>query len=145
MGGARHEARRLALQALYALQMNPDAEPGQALEHVAGEGAGPAVDLEFARNLVSETWGSRAELDRIIGAVSHRWKVRRMDRVDLAILRLSTHELLHRPETPTPVILDEGIELAKEFGTPEAPSFVNGILDRVAREQRSVAVGNEEE
>ena len=144
MGGARHEARRLALQALYALDMNPDLEPEQALDRAREEGPGGGADLAFAQELAGGAWGTRFELDAAIGRISHRWKVSRMDRVDLAILRLSTHELLHRPETPTPVVLDEGIELAKEFGTPEAPSFVNGILDRVAREHRR-AEGTEEE
>lgn len=59
-----------------------------------------------------------------------------MDRVDKGILRLAAFELLHCPDNPTPVILDESIELAKEFGTPDSPSFVNGILDRIAHEQR---------
>ncbi len=59
-----------------------------------------------------------------------------MDRVDRSILRLGAYELLDRPETPAPVILDESVELAKEFGTPESAGFVNGILDRIAREAR---------
>lgn len=133
--GSRHAVRRMAAQALYALDMNADAAPGEAVSQVWEEG-GEGADLEFLRTLVEGAWAHRAEVDAAIERHSRNWKLSRMDRVDRSILRLSAYELLHCPDVPAPVVLDEGVELAKEFGTPESPAFVNGILDPIARNTR---------
>jgi len=133
--GLRHAARRMAAQALYALDMNPELLPAEAAEGAWVEGTGDG-ERGFLDALVSGAWERRDEIDRVIEGASRNWKLSRMDRVDRSILRLGVHELLARAETPAPVILDESVELAKEFGTPESPAFVNGILDRVARQTR---------
>jgi len=133
--GSRHAVRRLAAQALYALDMNADATPGEAVGQVWEE-EGEGSDLEFLRALVEGAWAHRAEVDAAIEGCSRNWKFSRMDRVDRSILRLAAYELLHCPDVPAPVVLDEGVELAKEFGTPESPAFVNGILDPIARQAR---------
>jgi len=133
--GLRHAGRRMAAQALYALDMNSSLAPGEAAERAWEEGAGEG-ERAFLDALVHGAWDRRVEIDRVVESASRNWKLSRMDRVDRSILRLGVHELLDRPETPAPVILDECVELAKEFGAPESPSFVNGILDRVAREVR---------
>lgn len=126
----------LALQALYALEMNPEAAPVEVVASARTEAGDDAVDAEFLEALVRGAWSERARLDRAIEGVSRNWRLDRMDRIDKCILRLALFELLHTPETAAPVVLDEGVELAKEFGTPESPSFVNGILDRLARDAR---------
>lgn len=133
--GARHAARRIALQTLYALDMNPETTPAEALEKGWSEGQGKA-DREFLDAIVSQVWERRREIDDAIQRYSPRWKLPRMDRVDKCVLRLSTAELMLWPDHPTPVIIDEAVELAKEFGSDESPAFVNGILDRIAREVR---------
>lgn len=134
--GARHASRMLALQALYALEMNPEAVPDDVIASARGEAGEGAVDEDFLSALVRGAWSERGGLDRSIEQVSKNWRLERMDRIDKSILRLSLYELLHTPETAAPVVLDEGVELAKEFGTPESASFINGILDRLAREAR---------
>jgi N utilization substance protein B len=133
--GSRHAARRLAVQALYALEMNPRITPADAVEGVLGEGR-PGADREFLDAIVSQAWERRAEVDSAIQRYSQRWKLGRMDRVDKSVLRLATCELLLWPDNPAPVIIDEGVELAKEFGSGDSPAFVNGILDRIAHEYR---------
>ncbi len=133
--GLRHAARRMAAQALYALDMNPELLPEEAAERAWAEGPGEG-ERAFLDALVTEAWSRRVEIDRVIEEASRNWKLSRMDRVDRSILRLGVHELLDRADVPAPVILDESVELAKEFGTPESPAFVNGILDRVARQTR---------
>ncbi len=133
--GSRHASRRVAAQVLYALDMNPEIGAREALDRALEEGRGE-VEAEFLERLVDCAWRDRARLDSVVERFSHHWKVHRMDRVDRSILRLGAHELLDCPETPAPVILDESVELAKEFGTPESAGFVNGILDRIAREAR---------
>ena len=139
--GARHAARQLAVQALYALDLNAETLPDAALSCARAEAAGGDVDGTYLEDLVTGVWQQRATLDAEIDSASHRWKLSRMDRVDVSVLRLAAYELLLRPDTPAQVVLDEGIELAKEFGTPDSPSFVNGILDRIARDHRKGDLG----
>lgn len=134
--GTRHATRMLALQALYALEMNSDATPADVIDSAWEESEASGLDRDFLVRVVEGTWNSVKALDQRLERYSHHWKVSRMDRVDKSILRLAVYEILHAPEVPGPVILDEGVELAKEFGTPESPAFVNGILDRIAREAR---------
>ncbi|HWI39858.1 MAG TPA: transcription antitermination factor NusB, partial [Verrucomicrobiae bacterium] len=74
-----------------------------------------------------------ADLDRLIEEKSRNWSVSRMARVDLNILRVATYELLHRPDVPRNVTLNEAVEIAKTFGAEESPAFVNGILDELAK------------
>ncbi len=134
--GARHVARQLAVQALYALDLNPETDPAAALHKAREEAPPESRDEVYLDALVTGAWQRRAEVDAALGAVSRRWKVHRMDRVDVGVLRMATFELMFRLDTPAQVALDEGVELAKEFGTPDSPAFVNGILDRIAREHR---------
>jgi N utilization substance protein B len=143
--GSRHAVRRLAVQALYALEMNPQTTPSGAVERALEEWGDRATDRGFLETLVSGAWEHRAELDEAIQRYSRRWKLGRMDRVDKSVLRLATHELLYRTETPALVVLNEGVELAKEFGSPDSASFVNGILDRIAHEHRQGELGEQQD
>lgn len=74
-----------------------------------------------------------ADIDRKLAVVVDNYSPERLDRVDRAILRLGTYELLFDDEVPAAVAINEAIELARAFGTTESPGFVNGVLDRVAR------------
>jgi N utilization substance protein B len=69
----------------------------------------------------------------MISEYSTNWSLERMARVDLALLRLATFELLYRPEVPTNVVINEAVEIGKRYGTLETSAFVNGILDKVSR------------
>lgn len=87
--------------------------------------------------------GNLAGLDTTLADAVENYAPERIDRVDRAILRLGAYELLHRPDVPTPVVLNEAIELARAFGTTDSPGFVNGVLDKVARARpASQAEGN---
>ena len=92
----------------------------------------PEGAKQFARELVGQVDAASLELDEIIGARAKNWRVSRMAAVDRNILRLATCELTHS-ETPTAVILDEAVELARHFGSDTSPAFVDGILDAVAK------------
>jgi N utilization substance protein B len=89
---------------------------------------GRAYADEAVRGVAQEL----AELDKQIAQASANWRLERMARVDRNVLRLGTWELSRRADVPRAVILDEAVELAKEFGTEESSAFVNGVLDRVA-------------
>lgn len=134
--GARHAARRLALQALYALEMNERLTPADAIACVEDGDETETMDREYFISLTTATWKNRDELDGIIGRSSKRWKLNRMDRIDKCVLRLSAQELLHLPQVPAPVIINEGVDLAKEFGAPDSSAFINGILDKISRDCR---------
>ncbi|MBE5905276.1 MAG: transcription antitermination factor NusB [Lachnospiraceae bacterium] len=71
------------------------------------------------------------EIDERINSHTKGWKTDRMGKVELAIIRLAVYEMLYDEEVPTSVAINEAVELAKKFGTDEAPSFVNGVLAKL--------------
>ncbi|MGE5851664.1 MAG: transcription antitermination factor NusB, partial [Deltaproteobacteria bacterium] len=94
---------------------------------------GGSQPKEFARRLVSGVVSQTAELDRIIAECTENWKLPRLAKVDLEIIRIAAYELLFCPDIPANVSLDEAIEIAKRFGSAESATFINGVLDHVAR------------
>ena len=87
----------------------------------------------FAELLLKGTAEKLAEIDKKISDCSSNWKIGRMSVVDRNVLRLSIYELLFCPDIPVRVTLNEAIEIAKLYGTEESGSFVNGILDKIAK------------
>jgi N utilization substance protein B len=130
--GTRREARELALQALYQLDVTGEGDPthGLALFWTHFEAA-PEVRA-FARELVEGVREHRERIDGLIAASAEHWRLPRLSRVDLNLLRLATFELLARPDIPASVTLNEAIEIARRFGTDESAAFVNGVLDHIA-------------
>jgi len=139
--GSRRKARALALQVLYALDVQASTDPsggGAVGDAVASYGDRFELDVdeparEFAGVLARAAAEHRGAIDDRIAGASRNWRIERMARVDRNILRLAVGELLHVPETPVRVVINEAVELAKRFGTAESPAFVNGVLDRVAQ------------
>lgn len=124
------KARALAIQALYQLDLRG---PGFLAEkdEFFRTSARDAVDGEIGARLFDGCVASRDELDARLAAVTEHWDVSRMVAVDRAILRLGAYELLHCPDVPPKVAVDEAIRLAKRFSTAESGAFVNGILDKL--------------
>lgn len=130
---SRRRSRELALQALYQYEMGgttPDVGVPMLAEHFEADMA----DLPFARELAEGTVANLEEIDRLIEASSENWSLSRMSRVDLAILRLAAYELRRRPDIPASVTINEAIELGKRYGAEETAPFLNGVLDRIARQ-----------
>ena len=90
--------------------------------------------LDFARTLALGAWQGRDRYDDLLGKHVARWSLKRMQPVDRNLLRLGLFELLEQPETPYRVVLNEAVELARQFGGAESPGFVNGVLDGLRRE-----------
>jgi len=82
-----------------------------------------------------------AELDRAIELAATHWRLERIAAVDLCIMRIATYELLADSGTPSAVILDEAVEMARRFGEADSPAFVNGVLDKVMRDVRASEEG----
>jgi N utilization substance protein B len=134
---ARHQSRRAALQVLYAtdLAATRSASPPRAED--VFEGVAANFDLQegaraFAKELVTGVLRHRDEIDARIAECARNWRVDRMAAVDRNILRLATYEIVYT-QTPEAVVLDEAVELARDFGAERSPAFVNGVLDAVAR------------
>jgi N utilization substance protein B len=130
--GTRREARELALQALYQLDVagETDSERGLAIFWTHFE-AEPDVRA-FARELVDGVRAHHERIDALIAASAEHWRLPRLSRVDLNLLRLGTFELLARPDIPASVTINEAIEIARRFGSDESAAFVHGVLDHVA-------------
>ena len=130
--GLRREGREHAVQALYAVELCP-APPREAIALFWETERFKSTARNFAGELLAGILEHRQEIDAQIAAKSPNWSLARMAKIDLAIIRLAAYELLFRADIPKNVTLNEAIEIAKKFGTEESPSFVNGILDEIAR------------
>jgi len=130
----RKLARRLALQALYQLQMNPRSWQDTQRQFTEDPEA-ERVDLEYFRLLMEGIAPRTDVLDARLSILSEIAPLE-LDPVEHAILWLGLHELESHPELPYRVALDEAVQLAKQFGATEGHKFVNAVLDRAARELR---------
>lgn len=138
----RSQSRALALQALCALDAlgEPLLDELDALwsdpancEDLGWDAPPPNDVLRFARELVTGTWQRRERCDELLRTHVPKWTIERMQPVDRNILRLGVYELLHCPETPPTVVINEAVGLAQHFGGNDSPAFVNGVLDAVRR------------
>jgi N utilization substance protein B len=93
----------------------------------------PAAARKFTEMLVAGVVEFRPVIDRTIQEAAKNWSLGRMAPVDLSILRVATYELLYLPDIPGRVTINEAIEIAKRYGTKDSPSFVNGLLDKIAQ------------
>jgi N utilization substance protein B len=136
---ARSFARRLALQALYQLQINP--RPWEETHRqFAGDPEAERVDREYFRELVSAIAPNTEALDARLaglGAIPPP----ELDPIEHAVLWLGLHELQAHPELPYRVALEEAVQLAKQFGATDGHKYVNAVLDRAAKELRPEEYG----
>ncbi|MEZ4333502.1 MAG: transcription antitermination factor NusB [Myxococcota bacterium] len=108
----------------------------RAFERVIEHFSVPGGALEFARELVRGVVAALPDLDALVSLHARNWRVARMAVVDRNVLRIGAFELC-KTDTPVAVVIDEGIDLARRFGSDSSPSFVNGVLDAIAKEVRS--------
>jgi N utilization substance protein B len=127
----RSRAREIVLQALYLSDLNPQGAAEKVRPFLQRRLRDPEL-IAFAEALYDGCVAHKQEIDQRLSGLSENWKVERMPAVDRNILRLGAYELLWEHTTPSKVILDESIELAKRYGSAESSAFVNAILDRLA-------------
>ena len=111
-------------------------EIDQAIKNVSENEKLIPETKDFARYLAKATWEAREAIDQIISKLAIDWPLDRIGKVDRSILRLAIQEM-RMAETPTSVIINEAVELAKKYSSPEAAKFINGILGTYARGQAS--------
>jgi len=132
---ARSKARKRALDMLFQADVRAEslAEIVSAeAKRAAGE-PDRAASWMYAREIVDGVADHREEIDELISTYAQGWTIERMPNVDRAVLRLAAWELLHNPDVPQAVAIDEAIELAKEYSTEDSARFVNGVLGKVAQ------------
>jgi len=127
-------ARRIALQVLYQLDVTGEA-PGPVHREYVERRAVKGEVRDFAWALIEGSRARQAELDALIAAHAENWSLERMAPVDRNALRLGLYELLHVPETPPKVAIDEAVELAKRYGQEESSAFVNALLDAIWKDR----------
>jgi N utilization substance protein B len=136
--GARRKGRIIAFQSLYRYDLS-----GATLEELLdfswldGERSErlPPETALFARLLIQGSLENLPQIDDVIRAQLENWDFTRLNRVDLALLRMSVYCLLHQPEIPASVTIDEAVDISKTYGTPDSYRFVNGVLDGVRKKQ----------
>lgn len=136
--GRRRQAREFALQALYLVDAG-SMSGNDAIVIVSAESKLDAASEEFARGLVLGTEAILPELDKHIQSLAKNWALERMAMVDRNILRLAAYEILHRPDTPATVAINEALDIAKRYSTPDSFRFINGILDKIKFERPKAA------
>lgn len=142
---ARSAARLAAVQALYQMDMEEIGLArllGQFHEHRLGQEIEDAqyvdADIDFFDDVVVGTDGRREDIDALIEAnLGEQWKIGRLDKTMLQILRAGTYEIIARPDVPTATVINEYMDVAHAFFDAKDAKFVNGLLDAVAREKRN--------
>jgi len=135
----RSASRELALQALYQWQIGGQLGKDVLLEFLA-ERMPAGTDVEFFKELVLQATERAGALDAELAEFSDR-PVTQLDPVEHAALLIGMYELMHRPEIPWRVIINEAVELCRRYGGSDGHRFVNALLDRAAQRHRALETG----
>lgn len=131
--GKRSTSRRLAMQALYQMEMNKSSLK-DVIQNVTGEEYFTPETKSYAEDLVNGAFVNKQNISKYISKYSKDWPLDRMSIVDKSILTLAIYELLYEKNTPGAVAINEAIELSKKYGGSESSKFINGILGAIADE-----------
>ncbi|MEG2004851.1 MAG: transcription antitermination factor NusB [Bilophila sp.] len=148
---ARRAARSRAFQVLYSLHFSPTTTLGDLRSAFTAMPDPTDADMDenaevepatsapagFSWELVEGVWANVATLDTVIERFSQNWRVDRLGKIELTLLRLAVFEMLYRPDVPPKVAINEALELSTRFGDAKAKSFINGILDATAKAQEA--------
>jgi N utilization substance protein B len=126
----RSRARETALQLLFQRDLNPGVDRA-SIERFAQNRLREAAQIPFCLSLFDGITAHLAEIDAQLAAAAENWRLPRMAAVDRNVLRMGAYEMMYTPETPSSVVINEAIELARRFGSADSPAFVNGVLDRL--------------
>lgn len=129
----RRELREHIFRLLFRVEFHPMEEmTEQRLLYIEHLSEPTEADLEYIQKKVDGVLDKLSDLDGRIDAVATGWKINRMGKVDLTIIRLALFEMLYDEDVPTGVAINEAVELAKRYGSDESPSFINGVLAKLA-------------
>lgn len=131
---ARSKARKRAVDAVFAADLRK-ISPLNLLNEVAELAADRQNQDEifgYAREIVQGVMDQHEQIDDLLETYSQGWALDRMPNLDRAILRVAVWEILHNPDVPNAVAVNEAVELAKELSTDDSGAFVNGLLSKIA-------------
>ncbi len=132
--GPRRHGREMAVQFLYLRENQPTQTVEESLKFFWEMNEAAASTRKFADKMIQGVMGKLPEIDAKILALTENWNWDRIALVDKSILRLAIYELLFCDDIPPVVSINEAIEVAKRFSTPDSGKFVNGILDRLRKD-----------
>ena len=127
---SRRKARELALQMLFQWEQGKHNPQHVINTFLLPQRAEPEVE-KFAVELFEGAVTEVADLDQLLRKHAENWRLERMAAIDRNLLRLALHELLHHPETPPAVVINEALEIARRFSDKDSVDFVNGVLDAI--------------
>jgi N utilization substance protein B len=134
--GTRRNSRELALQALYQGELA--GETGLLdFEEFCVHFQVNKKAMPYAKKLLQGVQGKREEINQRISRYAENWRLERMSVIDRNILRLAVFELHYQDDVPTSVAINEAVEIAKRYSTDDSGSFINGVLDAMARDEIS--------
>jgi N utilization substance protein B len=134
----RRKAREYALQILFQADFKEKKINNKDLEEFWSDKKESSNVKEFTEEIVRGTLNRLDEIDAIIEKVAENWLLKRMAAVDRNILRFAAYEILYKKDIPSAVTINEAIEIAKKFSSTESAPFINGVLDRLAKESGKV-------
>lgn len=140
MASNRHLGRIIALQTLYEQDFrrgagDKDVSLDAILARNVGRYEGTVEDKDFIDRLVRGVNVKAAELDAALQPIAPEWPIDQIARMDRVVLRMGLYELLHEPDVPPKVVINEAVELAKAFGSENSSKFVNGVLGTALRQR----------
>ena len=133
MVGLKRRTRELALQMLFQMDLGT-VQLKDLEENFLPQTSAPDAAKIMALRMVRNTWEKISDIDRQLRNLAANWELSRMAAVDRNILRLAAYEILHDPEIPKSVAINEAIEIVKRYSTEDSGKFVNGILDKLDKQ-----------
>ena len=138
----RRAARLAAVQALYQLDVGDGTTLNVVDEFKEHRFTGTPTDEEFFQDIVEGVVRNQASIDKTVAAhLSEKWSLKRIELTLRAILRAGTYEIHHRPDVPALVIIDQYVSIAADFSQGKQPGFINGALDKIAKDVRKAEFG----
>lgn len=131
---SRHEIREQIFYILFSLEFHDDENLGDLILRYLDETCEQEVSDAERAEIIRKTMDIAdkvSELDKRIDSVSEGWKLSRMGKAEVAVLRVALYEMLYDDEVPVKVAINEAVDLAREYGSEEAPRFINGILAKL--------------
>ena len=129
----RREIREHIFLMLFRKDFHETSELGEQIDLYISELEKPTIEeYSYLTSRFQAVLGQLEEIDGILTETSSGWKLNRMGKVDLTILRLAVYELRFDEDIPDKVAINEAVELAKKFGGDESPGFINGVLAKLA-------------
>jgi transcription antitermination factor NusB len=138
--GKRRKAREFALQILYTVELNPSSSD-EICENFLNDQKAEGDIKDFSRLIVKGTLEKKEEIDQMVKHLVKNWDIKRLGLIDRNIIRMGAYEMIFLSQSqsslssiPTAVTINEAVDIAKKYGTPDSGKFVNGILDEIRKQ-----------